>query len=504
MKFIFLFILFSSVTFAAKDKLAYTPAGAEELSNVFSIAEDASKLFTSSNYIASLKLYANAEIRLSKLMEFAIVDPKKCRKFLLEYNRMKKLCEPRAAKQAYFKLRDDYLADRLNFFLSMSNKNVRTMNILLHKVKKSYDDILKIYSTDEMPKDVPLAPSPYNLEKIYNNFLLDFRTAWVKKFNFNEEQLFAFYQISAATSLAVHTYWLDNAKGEISLPWLQKLYEKLVEQEPYNYGFWFGLGNSYTLQNKIKQANLTWHKSLKYFPDSIYFHYHLANTCGTTKTEIMRAIAHLKWILLNTKSIVWKTKAHYQLAKKFDELSNLDFAYKEILAAADLAKIDIETNNELYSKVKKLQAQILLRLGQKDQALDALKSAAEASPDNINLKLEVANLLTSIANSGEEVNVEYARSALFWYDRILRQNPKTPTVHGSKAFLYLLLGDIDQAQGEAIQEIAIKPDSPATLATLGYTYLAQKNYKSAKIMFKKALDFDPKCSAAIEGLKKIK
>ena len=112
MKFIFLFIFILSAPLLANEKLAYTPAGAEELSNVFSIAESASKEFSSSNYIASLKLYANAEVRLSELMKYAIVDPKKCRKFLLEYDKMKKICEPLAAKQAYYKLRDTYLANK--------------------------------------------------------------------------------------------------------------------------------------------------------------------------------------------------------------------------------------------------------------------------------------------------------------------------------------------------------------------------------------------------------
>lgn len=506
MKLLYLTLLIVGLAKAASD-LAYTAAGAEKLSNVFSIAENADKQFAVSNYIDSLKLYAAAELELGGLMEASVVDPIKCRKILREYNKKKASCEPLAAKQAYFKLRDVYLADRLNFYLSLSNENIRTMNILLNKVNKSYKNLLTIYSTDAMPKNLPLLPPPTKIQKLYSDFIFNFRTNWIKKFNLSDNQLYAFYQIAGSTSISHHIFWLETAAAgknkEISLSWLQKIYENLAEQEPCNRGFWYGLGNSYLLQNKEKAANLTWHKALKFFPDSIYFHYHLAKTCGTQKNEIMRAVSHLKWILKNTKDNLWRAKTHYLLAKNFVGLSDIQTALAEINDAAALAIMFIDSNGALYSKIKKLQGQILLRLDKKNEALAALKSAADASPDDISYKLEVADLLTSLANDNNIVNKSYADEALFWYDRILRQQPKQPTVHGSKAFIYLLLGDINRAQGEAIQELAIKPDSSATLATLGYTYLAQKDYETAKLMFKKALDFDAECSAALEGIKKI-
>ncbi len=164
--------------------------------------------------------------------------------------------------------------------------------------------------------------------------------------------------------------------------------------------------------------------------------------------------------------------------------------------------MDIITLNDLYSKIKKIQGQILLKLNKNDEALDALKSAADASPENLSLKIDVADLLMNFANSNDELNERYANEAIMWYDRILRQNPESPVIHGSKAYIYLLLGKINEAQGEAIVELSIKPDSPITLSTLGYTYFAQEDYEAAKLMFKKALDFDPNCATAIDGLEK--
>jgi len=177
-------------------------------------------------------------------------------------------------------------------------------------------------------------------------------------------------------------------------------------------------------------------------------------------------------------------------------------AYNEATAAAELAAMDIVTLNDLYSNIKKIQGQILLKLNKNEEAVSALKSAADASPDNIKLKIDVADLLMNLAKSSDQINERYANEAIMWYDRILRQDAKIPDIHGSKAYIYLLLGKFNDAQAEAITELSIKPDSPVTLATLGYTYLAQKNYESARLMFKKALDFDLNCAAAIDGLKK--
>jgi len=502
----FCLIIVLLIANTAYAKLALTPLGAEKLSNVFNLAESADKQFAASNYVASLTMYINAEDELGRLMELAQVNPIKCRKYLLELNEKKETCEPLAARQTYFRLIDEYSVDKTNFLNSLPGKNISTLNILFDKAVKTYEQLSKLYLIDSMPKELPRVSPPTDLQRLYRDCLFSFRTNWIKNLKLTPDQLFTFNQIAYATSLTYHVYWLDNAvKNErttITLSWLQNIYQNLVEQEPCNYGFWYGLGNSYILQNKTHQANVTWHRALKYFPDSLYFHYHLAKTCGINKNESMRAVSHLRWILTKTQNRLWRAKTHYQLAIRYDELGDLDAAYKEAVSAEELAAMDIVILNDLFSKAKKTQGQILLKLNKNDEAVSALKSAADASPDNISLKLDVADLLTSLANSPNKFEQKYADEALRWYDRALRQDPEIPAAHGSKAYIYLLMGKTVSAQGEAIMELAIKPDSPVSLATLGYTYLAQENYESAKHMFKKALDFDPECSAAIDGLTK--
>jgi len=505
-KKIYTTIAFLLIANLSHGKLALTPVGSKKLSNVFAVVEYANKQFTASNYVISLAMFNNAENEMSRLMELALVDPEKCRKYLLEWKKKQNLCKPLAARQAFYELKDTYLTYRLDFLNSLSNNNIKTMNILLDKVVKSYDKILKLYLVEYLPSDLPRVTPPNDVQYLYSDYLFRFRTNWIKKLDFTPDQFFAFNQIASATSLIYQTYWLDTANenkdSSVTLLWLQKLYEKLIEQEPCNYGFWYGLGNSYVLQNKNKQANVVWHKSLKFFPNSIYIHFHLAKTCEKTKIENTRAISHLRWILSNTKDRFWKAKTRYQLAIRFMELNDLNAAYDEATAAAELAAMDITTLNDLYSKIKKIQGQILLKLNKNDEALDALKSAADASPENLSLKIDVADLLMNFANSNDELNERYANEAIMWYDRILRQNPESPVIHGSKAYIYLLLGKINEAQGEAIVELSIKPDSPITLSTLGYTYFAQEDYEAAKLMFKKALDFDPNCATAIDGLEK--
>ena len=57
-----------------------------------------------------------------------------------------------------------------------------------------------------------------------------------------------------------------------------------------------------------------------------------------------------------------------------------------------------------------------------------------------------------------------------------------------------------KAQSEAVQEITVRPDSLSALTTLGFTYLSQNKMTEARVLFKKALDFDPECRAALKGL----
>jgi Tfp pilus assembly protein PilF len=57
-----------------------------------------------------------------------------------------------------------------------------------------------------------------------------------------------------------------------------------------------------------------------------------------------------------------------------------------------------------------------------------------------------------------------------------------------------------KAQAEAVRELAIRPDSLSALTTLGFTYLSQNKIVEAKVLFKKALDFDPECTAALKGM----
>ena len=112
-------------------------------------------------------------------------------------------------------------------------------------------------------------------------------------------------------------------------------------------------------------------------------------------------------------------------------------------------------------------------------------------------------MFASLAVSDTQVDKTYLNSAVLWYDTILRDYPNMPSIHASKAFLFLRNGDIMKAQSESVREIAIRPDSLSALTTLGFTYLSQKKASKARVLFKKALDFDPECVAALKGMEAV-
>jgi len=152
LSYIIILLAFASISYGkGYGKLALTPVGSEKLSNVFSVIEYANNQFAASNYVVSLAMYNSAENEMGKLMELALVDPVKGRKYLIEWKRKRETCEPLAARQAYFDLNNIYLTNRLNFLDSLSNNNIRAMNILLDKVNKSYANISKLSFVDYMP-----------------------------------------------------------------------------------------------------------------------------------------------------------------------------------------------------------------------------------------------------------------------------------------------------------------------------------------------------------------
>ncbi len=477
------------------------------LSNVLSIANTAEEQLGASNFVQSMELFTEAQGQLAELIRAGAVNPDETWKYMLSWREMNEMLQPLARRDKYMQTRVSYLAYRKAFLAALCDNDIRVMNVSLNEADRQFAELAEIYAGNK-PAGLPGVPPPRDMRTAYSSALYMFRTNWLSTSHFTMEQRHVIQQLTAATSITVHTHWIDTARTSaqagVTLPWLEDTYKDLTMQEPCVYAFWYGLGNCSMLLGKTREANKAWHNALRYFPDSLYLHYHLARTCGSSREEAMRAVSHLRWLVEHAKDRVWCIKAHHQLALRLLELSDLQAANTHAKEAAKLAGMDLtEATSPLYSAAKRTQCTALLRLGRTEDAVAALEGASYASPDNVALKIEVADLLSSLAAATDKMDMKQAREALMWYDKAIREDPKCPTAHASKAYLYLLMGDAESAQGEALQELSVNPCSASALSTLGFTHLAQGNPEAARLLFRKALDIDPECAAAEEGIEKI-
>jgi|GEM_PF-1465004 len=489
-------------TFSAK-----TDTG-NELKAVLEIAEKAETQFAEKNYIESLSLYRIAYDQLLRLMQNGIILFHDGNKYLKKWQEKQKELEPHVREITYSRLFGKYNRKRKDFEVATQSNNVYNMSILLSDCDKIYRVLEKMKAGGEVSEKAPDPESLTGLRNSYQKILNKTRRKWIRNSDFTDSDRKIIYKIINTDSLEFQNEILDEAAKKsngITLAELEKIYFNLAMQQPTVYKFWHGLGNSCILQGKRAEANQVWHRALEFFPDSIYVHYHLARTCSNTENGNKRAASHLKWILSNTKERNWLIKAHLQLAVRYLQLSELKLALTHSRESGQLAGMNITPETrKLYSKSKKIQCSIQLRIGNTDGAISSLEDAVQMSPENISLKLELADLLSSLTITQAGTDMKKAREALLIYDKIIKENPKKAKLHSSKAKLFLALNNFPEAEKEAILELTVKPQSPEALTFLGLSYLGQGKKDAAKIMFNKALDIDPTNAVAQENLNKLK
>jgi len=479
-----------------------------ELKSVVEIAKKAEIQFKEKKYVESLSLYKVAYEQLLQLMQNGIILFSDGNKYLKKWRKKQKVLEPFVTEITYNRLFEKYKLKKTDYLLAVESNNIYNMNILLSDCEKIYYLLEDVKTNSETPE---IFSSPENVKKLRNTYqknLNKIRAEWFENSNFNNAEKKVVYQIINDDHLEDQNIILDESaqnNNGVPLSKLEKIYFDLTMQEPTVYKFWYGLGNSCFLQRKTEEANQIWHHALKFFPESLYIHYHLARTCEKTKEGNKRAVVHLKWIFAKTKERDWLIKTHIQLALKFLQLSEMKLALTHSQEAIKLSGMDLTPENrKLYSEAKKIQCSVLLRIGDTEAAISSLEDAAQMSPENILLKIELADLLSNLIITSIEPDINKAKSAFLIYDKLIKEFPKKSNLHSSKAKLFLALNNFPEAEKQAILELTVSPRSSNALTLLGLSYLGQGKKETAKMMFNKALDIDPKNSVALENVEKIK
>ena len=503
----FITILFVSLITVSQFVFA-KPNSNEELKLVIEIGKKAEVQFENKNYVQSLSLYKVAYEQLIQLMQNNIIRFSDGNKYLKRWQKKQNELEPLVSKISYFRLFEKYNLKRKSYSIASKSNDIYKMSILISSCEKIYNMLEKIREKSNNPKELTIPETLSDYKKSYTKTLNRTRENWLKKSGFNSSEKNVVCNIINDNSLKTQNIILDAAaknSNNVSLAKLEKIYFNLTMQQPTVYKFWYGLGNSCFLQGKRSEANQVWHHALDFFPDSLYIHYHLARTCEDTEIGNKRAVSHLKWILAKTKERDWLIKANIHLALNYLRLSKLQLALAHSCEAEKLSGMDLSSENmKLYSEAKKIQCSVQLRIGNVEAAISSLEDAVQMSPANILLKLELANLLSGVIIMSKKPDMKKAKAALLIYDKLIREYPKKSNLHIGKAKLFLALNNFSEAEKESILELTVTPQSSDALTFLGLSHIGQGNKESARMMFNKALDINPKNTIALENLEKIK
>jgi tetratricopeptide (TPR) repeat protein len=476
------------------------------LSNALAFAEAADALQAREEHVAALELYREAQRDVEGLVQEGLLDVDSAAVLWREWERRMRGVAPQARTEMKQSLLEDYAYQRSAFLNALATNDLPGMQIALTAAADSYTGLQVLSDTnDPMPS---VEPTPDAMRTAYLRERDQWRKAWIEQLQPDAELRPLLDTILANRSFDDHLVILDRAAGVAASPvllsWLENVYATLAVQEPLVFAYHFGLGNSRLLQGDFSGANLAWHDALKYFPASLYVHYHLARTCGHTRAEATRAIAHLRWIVAHSDSRMWNLRAELEMGRRFLLSGDPDSAAVHASEAAMLARADLDAVTiPKYVEAAELHCAALLRLGDTGRAMAVLEEAAETLPGNIELTLEVADTYASLARASNPPNRAMAVAALKWYGRVLARRATRPNVHTRRAYLLLLLGDFAGAEKEAVEELSVNARAPDALAVLGYVSLSKDEYDTARLFFTKALAMDGRNDAALRGLAEL-
>lgn len=408
--------------------------------------------------------------------------------------------------EAYQRFLQECITARRAFNHALVSNDLAQMDVQLRACETAFAGLQQVYGPHGIPAALPTVAPPSDLRAAFAQRLFTTRSNWIARLDLNAQRARALRGILEHDELPFHTALLEAARTNqsVTLAWLAHIYGDLVQQQPCTLVYWYGLGNAWYLQGRIRAANRVWHRAVLLFPDSLYVHFQLARTCSDEELDTKRAVAHLRWIIANTDARAWLCRAQAQLARRLLRLKR----YKETLDAAERSVAYIHTGRDTellpaYVDARRSQCTALLELGDLDRAAAALVDAAGAMPHDQRLQEEVADLYYTLATAQENVNKSYADKALLWLDRAGRESARPARILVKTAHLRLRLNQLDLAEQDAVRALALEPDSPSVLTTLGYVYLTQHRHDAAVLLFRKALDLDSSFVAAREGLLRL-
>ncbi len=137
------------------------------------------------------------------------------------------------------------------------------------------------------------------------------------------------------------------------------------------------------------------------------------------------------------------------------------------------------------------QSQNLMRDGDFEAAVVAVRELLAVDPDNV---VAMGSLANALARTGHE------DEALEVYRRMMVLDPHRETSYLGSAKILREQGRFDEAADLARAAIEMQPNDPQGHTSLGDTFLEQNRFPEAEQHFRKALEIDPHSMLAASGL----
>jgi tetratricopeptide (TPR) repeat protein len=163
---------------------------------------------------------------------------------------------------------------------------------------------------------------------------------------------------------------------------------------------------------------------------------------------------------------------------------------------------DIEQAAQLYSRVSAgehlVVAQVRLALlmfsmGRPELAIDHLEMFARRNPDAAaELGAARAELLVRLGMDDEALDV---------YSELLARHPNDVAVRYSRGLLHVELGHVDEALADFAHIVSLRPDDPTALNALGYTLTDMTDrHEEAYPLIRRAYELDPGSPAILDSM----
>lgn len=131
------------------------------------------------------------------------------------------------------------------------------------------------------------------------------------------------------------------------------------------------------------------------------------------------------------------------------------------------------------------RASVAIKRDSLAQAEQYIRQALRLDPANARNALLFANLGTV-----QRMRHQYAK-AMESYTYAVNMMPDNPLIRGSRAGLYLQMGELDKARVDYSRVLDVQPDNREALEMRAYIYMEQQDYKAARADYEHLLELSP-------------